>query len=50
MLDLRLTDEEQAIPAKVQGQLSEKDIDEIRRTIFAMARQEYLEAIGGLPP
>lgn len=49
VLDLRLTDEEQAIPAKVQGQLSEKDIDEIRRTIFAMARQEILKQLADCP-
>jgi hypothetical protein len=49
VLDLRLTDAERAKPAKVQGQLSEKDIDEIRRTVFAMARQEILKRLADRP-
>ena len=49
VLDLRLTDAERATPAKVQGQLSEKDIDEIRRTVFAMARQEILKRLADRP-
>lgn len=49
VLDLRLTDEERAKPAKVQGQLAEKDIDEIRQTVFAMARQEILKRLADRP-
>ena len=49
VLDLRLTDAERATPAKVQGQLSEKDIEEIRRTVFAMARQEILKRLADCP-
>jgi hypothetical protein len=49
VLDLRLTHAERATPAEVQGQLSEKDIDEIRRTVFAMARQEILKRLADRP-
>jgi hypothetical protein len=49
VLDLRLSDEERAKPAKVQGQLPEKDIDEIRRTVFAMAQQEILKRLADRP-
>lgn len=49
VLDLRLTEEERAKPAKVRGQLQQKDIDEIARTIFAMARQEILERLADRP-
>jgi hypothetical protein len=50
VLDLRLTDEERAKPAKVKGQLPEKEIGEIRRTVFAMARQQILERLADRPP
>lgn len=43
VLDLRLTKAERAQPVKVGGQLTEKEIAEIRRLVFAMARQQILE-------
>jgi hypothetical protein len=50
VFDLRLTDEERARPAEVQGQLSTRDIAEIRQTVFAMARQQILEGLAGRIP
>jgi len=38
-----LTDEERAKSATVEGQLSEQDIEAIRQTVYAMARQQILE-------
>lgn len=49
VLDLRLADAERATPAKVQGQLSEKDVEEIRRTVYTMARQEILKQLADCP-
>lgn len=49
VFDLRLTDEERAKSAKVQGQLPAKEIAEIRRTVFAMARQQIIERLADQP-
>ena len=42
LFDLRQTDEQLAKPASVEGPLSKEDIAEIRRTVYAMARQQIL--------
>ena len=49
VLDLRLSAAERALPAKVGGQIAEKDIDEIRRLVFAIVRQEILEQLAEGP-
>lgn len=50
LFDVRLTDEERAKPAMVEGQLSEQDIEEIRQTVYAMARQQILEGLASYSP
>jgi hypothetical protein len=50
VLDLRLTKAERALPAKVGGQLTEKEIAEIRGLVFAMARQQILEHLAEYSP
>ena len=49
VFDLRLSDEERAQPARIQGELPAKEITEIRRTVFAMARQQILERLAERP-
>ena len=50
VFDVRLTDEERAKPATVEGPLSEQDIEEIRQTVYAMARQQILEHLSSYSP
>ena len=48
--DLRLSEEERTKPAKVKGQLSERELVEIRNTVFAMARQQILQRLAAASP
>ena len=50
LFDVRLADEQRATPAKVHGQLSQKDVNEIRRTVFAMALQYMLKELANRSP
>lgn len=50
VLDLRLSDEERAKPAIVQGPLTERDVAEIGRTVFALAQREILEELARHSP
>jgi len=50
LFDVRLTDEQKAKPASVEGSLSKEDVAEIRRTVFAMARQQILERFSSYSP
>lgn len=45
VVDLRLSDAERAKPDKVTGQVSEGEIPEIRRVVFAMARWQILKGL-----
>ena len=49
VLDLRLGEAQRALPAKVAGPVTEKEVEEIRQTVFAMARREILEYLAERP-
>jgi len=50
VLDLRMSEEERAKPAVVHGPLTERDVAEIRRTVFAFAQREILDDLVRLTP
>lgn len=50
VFDLRLSAEEMDRPVKMTGKLTEEDIEEIRLTVFAMARRQILGKLATLAP